>query len=153
MNQTDTIKILVTSRKRKSKDGKKKWTQFLTPMSLVVKGEESKGKQKRWVTVQFCGDEIKKGAERIITRGDIFVKVSDINYPKIYEITKDENGKEVYPIVKVFGFRDFQEKLIEMENPFITEDETEETAIEDVADNTEESNESQLDLPDKNLPF
>jgi len=139
MNQTDIIKILVTSRKRKSKDGKKKWIQFLTPMHLVVKGEESKGKQKRWVTVQFCGEKVKKGAEDIITRGTIDVKVADINYPKIYEITKDENGKDVYPVVKVFGFSNFDEKLIEMENPFITEDETEETAIEDVADNTEES--------------
>lgn len=139
MKQTDIIKILVTSRKRKSKDGKKKWIQFLTPMQLVVKGEESKGKQKRWVTVQFCGEELKKTAEKNITRGDIHVKVSDINYPKIYEITKDENGKDVYPVVKIFGYESFTEKLIEMENPFITEDETEETAIEDVADDSEES--------------
>lgn len=155
MNQTDTIKILVTKRKRKGeKNGKPiKWIQFLTPMSLVVKGEESKGKQKKWVNTVFCGDELKKTAEKIITRGEIDVKVSDISYPKKWEITQDENGKDVYPVVKVYGFSNFNEKLIEMENPFITEDETEEKEIEDVADNSEESNESQLDLPDENAEF
>ena len=127
MKQTDIIKILVTSVKKKSKDGKRKWIQRRTPMMLVVKGEESKGKQKKWINLTFCGKELKTDN---ITRGYLHVKVSDINYPKLYEVTRDEeSGKDIYPEVKVFGYESFTEQLIEVENPFVT-DEEETTEVE-----------------------
>ena len=56
--------------------------------------------------------------------------MSDINYPKVYEVTRDEeSGKDIYPEVKVFGYESFTEQLIEVENPFVT-DEEETTEVE-----------------------
>lgn len=134
MKQSDLIRIFVTSSKKKSKDGKKKWIQFLTKMNLTVKGEEEKGKQPKWVNLSFCGKELSDNAKKSITRGYLTVKVSDLQFPKLYEVTEDENGKRIYPEVKVFGFESFEEKLIEVENPFITEEsDTEETEIEEVS--------------------
>lgn len=135
MKQTDIIKIFITIRKRQSKDGKRKWNQHRTKMNLLVKGEESKGKQDKWVNVTFCGKELSNVAEKF-TRGYLYVKVEDINYPKIFEIVKDEEtGKDIYPEVKIFGFESFKAKEIEMENPFVTdESETEETEIEESED-------------------
>lgn len=128
MKQNDIIKIFVTSRKRQSKDGKRKWLQYRTPMMLVVKGEEEHGKVKKWVNLTFCGKDLKTDN---ITRGYLHVRVSDINYPKVYEITKDEEtGKDIYPETKIFGYESFTEVLPELDNPFIVEEsETEETEI------------------------
>lgn len=131
MKQNDIIKIFITTRKRKSLDGKRKWIQHRTQMKLVVKGEEKSGKQNKWLNVTFCGKELKEQAQKNIGRGFLYVKVSDLNYPKLYEITKDEEtGKDVYPEVKIFGYESFETKEIEMENPFVTDEEdTEETDI------------------------
>lgn len=136
MKQTDLIKILVTSRNVKTKDGKKKFKSFKTKMELVVKGEEEKGKQIRWITTYFAGEQDTKS----ITRGLLTVKVSDIKYPKIYEITKDENGNDVYPSVTIFNYSAFEEKLKDVDNPFVTdEQETSETEIDDSNDEELES--------------
>lgn len=133
MKQTDIIKIMVTSSKRKSKDGKRKWLQHRTHINLIVKGEEEKGKQPKWINLTFCGKELNEVAMKTVTRGNLYVRVSDIQYPKVYEITKDEEtGKDVYPEVKVFAFKRFEEVLKEVENPFITdESDTEEVEIEE----------------------
>ena len=133
MKQTDIIKIMVTSSKRKSKDGKRKWLQHRTHINLIVKGEEEKGKQPKWINLTFCGKELNEVAMKTVTRGNLYVRVSDIQYPKVYEITKDEEtGKDVYPEVKVFAFERFEEVLKEVENPFITdESDTEEIEIEE----------------------
>lgn len=132
MKQSDVIKIFVTSSKKKSKDGKRKWLQFRTKMLLTVKGEEQNGKVAKWVNLTFCGKEMSEYANKHITRGYLHVKVSDIQYPKVYEITEDENGKKSYPEVKLFGFEEFREVLKDVENPFITDEkETEETEIEE----------------------
>ena len=139
MKQTDIIKILVTSAKRQSKDGKRKWKQHRTAMELIVVGEESKGKQKKWVNVNFCGKELSAQAQKDITRGYLYVRVSDLNFPRSYEITKDEDGKDVYPEVKVFGYERFEEQLKEIDNPFVTdESETEETEIEEPSEDSEQ---------------
>ena len=75
---------------------------------------------------------MKEYAEKNFTRGYLYVKVSNINYPKIYEILKDEEtGKDVYPDVKIFGFESFEESMMDVENPFVTDEtETEETEFE-----------------------
>lgn len=135
MKQSDLIRIFVTSSKKKTKDGKRKWIQFRTKMNLTVKGEEEKGKQPKWVNLTFCGKELSENAKKSITRGYLTVKVSDLQFPKVYEIVEnEETGKNEYPEVKVFGFESFEEKLVEVENPFITdENDTEETEIEEVS--------------------
>ena len=138
MKQSDVIKIFVTSSKKKSKDGKRKWIQFRTKMNLIVKGEEEKGKQTKWVNLSFCGKELSDYANKHVTRGNLHVKVSDIQYPKMYEITEDENGKKSYPEVKIFNEFNFTEVLKDVENPFITdEEETEENEIVESGIDTE----------------
>lgn len=138
MKQSDVIKIFVTSSKKKSKDGKRKWIQFRTKMNLTVKGEEEKGKQPKWVNLTFCGKELSDYAIKHVTRGNLHVKVSDIQYPKMYEITEDENGKKIYPEVKIFNEFNFTEVLKDVENPFITdEQETEENEIVESGIDTE----------------
>lgn len=143
MKQSDVIKIFVTSSKKKSKDGKRKWIQFRTKMNLIVKGEEEKGKQPKWVNLTFCGKELSEYAKNKVTRGYLHVKVSDIQYPKVYEITtvettEDGKGKQMYPEVKIFNEFNFVEVLKDVENPFITDEkETEENEIEENGIDTE----------------
>ena len=122
MKQSDLIKIMITKRNRKSEDGKKKWVEFKTPMNLIVKGEEEKGKQKRWVIVRFDENIDTKH----LSRGLLTVKVADISFPKIYEITTDEKtGKPKYPRVYVNAYKEFREVELEVENPFVTEEDEE----------------------------
>lgn len=133
MKQNDLIKIAITRKNRKSTDGKRKWVEFRTPMNLLVAGEEEKGKQKKWVTVVF--DE--KCNTNDISRGLLTVKVSDVSFPKKYEIVTTEDGKKKYPKVYINGIESFQPVEIEVENPFVidsfetAEKETEEVEIAD----------------------
>ena len=136
MKQSDLIKIMITKRNRKSKDGKKKWTEFRSPLMLVVKGEETKGKQKKWLTVRF-GEECET---KNLTRGYLTVKVADVSFPKVFEVTKDEEtGKDKYPVVWINAYKEFREVELEVENPFITDEkETEEIEITDDESEVEE---------------
>ena len=135
MKQSDLIKIMITKRNRKSKDGKKKWTEFRSPLMLIVKGEEEKGKQKKWLTVRF-GDDVDT---KNLSRGYLTVFVRDVSFPKVFEITKDETGKDKYPVVWVNSYQEFRPVEVEVENPFVTDEkETEETEITDDEFETEE---------------
>jgi len=128
MKQSDLIKIMITKRNRQSKDKKQKWVEFRSPLMLIVKGEEEKGKQKRWLTVKF-GENCET---KNLSRGYLTVKVADVSFPKIYEITKDEDGKDKYPVVWINAYKEFREVELEVENPFVTDEkETEETEITD----------------------
>ncbi len=134
MKQTDVIEILVTSTKRKSKDGKRRWVQLRTKMDLVIVGQEEKGKQEKWVNLTLCGKDLSKRGEEI-TRGVLKIRVSDMTFPKVYNVTEteDENGeiKKVYPEVKVFNYESFEPREREVENPFVTvEKDTSETEID-----------------------
>lgn len=127
MKQNDLIKILITKRNLKSKDGKKKFSTFRTKMFLLVKGEEEKGKQEKWVTVKFPSDVDTKN----LSRGLLTVKVADISFPRIYEVTNNKNGEVEYPTVWVREFKEFHSIEREVENPFITDEvDTEETDID-----------------------
>lgn len=130
---------MITKRNRKSQDGKKKWIEFRTPMNLVVKGEEEKGKQKRWINVKFSDDCDTK----TLSRGLLTVRVGDISFPKVYEITEDQTtGKKKYPYVYINEYREFRNVEKEIDNPFVTdESETDETEI----DNDSESDQSEED--------
>ena len=131
MKQNDLIKIAITKVNRKSNDGKNKWSEFLTPMMLVVAGEEDAGKQKKWVKVAF-DDAIKK---KELSRGLLTVKVADISFPKKYEVIVGEDGKKKYPRVYINSFIEFHPVEVEVENCFVTDDfevaeqETEEVEI------------------------
>lgn len=129
MKQNDLIKIMITKRNQKSKDGKKRYSIFRTKMNLIVKGEEEKGKQQKWITVKFPSDVDTKE----LSRGLLTVKVADVSFPNVFEVTQDENGKDVYPVVWIRAFKEFRSIEREVENPFITDEfDTEETEIEEV---------------------
>lgn len=129
MKQNDLVKIMIYCGKTHG-DGKKKFRTFYTKMNLLVKGEEEKGKQNKSVTVKFTSDVNSKN----ISRGLLTCTVKDVGFPRVYEITeeKQEDGsvKKIYPVVWIRGYKSFEEKEYDVENPFITDDEeTEESEI------------------------
>ena len=127
MKQNDLITIIIKSKMNKTTDGKKKFRSYRTPMNLIVVGQEEKGKQIREVTVKFVSDVDSKN----ITNGKLTCYVKDLNFPRKYEITENENGEKVYPVVWVRGFKSFEETEYDIENPFVTDEhETEEIEFE-----------------------
>lgn len=127
MKQNDLITIIIKSKMKKSRDGKKKFRTFRTPMNLVVVGEEEKGKQIKEINVKFVSAIDTKN----ITNGKLTCYVRDLNFPRKYEITENENGDKEYPVVWIRAFQTFEPVEIDVENPFVTnETETEETEIE-----------------------
>lgn len=129
MKQNDLVKIMIYCGKTHN-DGKKKFRTFYTKMNLLVKGEEEKGKQPKSVTVKFTSDVDSKN----ISRGLLTCAVKDVGFPRVYEIKREEQEdgtmKDVYPVVWIRGYKSFEEKEYDVENPFITdEEETEETEI------------------------
>lgn len=132
MKQNDLITIIIKSKMVKSKDGKRKFRSYRTPMNLIVVGEEEKGKQLKEVTVKFTNDVDVKN----ITNGKLTAYVRDLGFPRKYEITEepDDNGEIVkkYPTVWIRGFKSFTETEIDVENPFVTDEhETSETVIDE----------------------
>lgn len=148
---------MITKRNHKSENGKK-WVSFRTKMNLLVKGEEEKGKQVKWVDVKVYD---KAYPDDALSRGIITAYVRDINYPKVYEITEDENGKTTYPVVKIFAIQNFTPVELEYENPFVCDEhETEETEIDnpeeffnEIEQASQNEEEPEIDLPDEKLPF
>lgn len=128
MKQNDLVTILIKSKMRKTADGKKKFRSYRTPMSLIVVGEEEKGKQRKEITVKFVSDVDTKN----ITNGKLTCYVKDLNFPRRYEVTENEKGEKEYPVVWIRGFKSFSEIEYDVENPFITDEvETEETEIDE----------------------
>lgn len=128
MKQNDLVTIIIKSKMAKSKDGKKKFRTFRTPMNLIVVGEEEKGKQVKEVNVKFTSDVDAKN----ITHGKLTCYVKDLGFPRKWEVTENEKGEKEYPVVWVRGFKSFEETEYDVENPFVTdESETEEVEIEE----------------------
>ena len=127
MKQNDLVTLIIKSKTVKSKDGKKKFRTFRTPMNLIVRGEEEKGKQVKEVTVKFVSDVDTKN----ITNGKLTCYVRDLGFPsKYYEVTEDENGEKVYPTVWIRGYKSFEEVERDIENPFVSDEkETPESEI------------------------
>ena len=128
MKQNDLVKIRVYRGKAIQK-GKNKIATYYTKMMIIVKGEEEKGKQLKSVTLKFTSDVDNKN----ITSGMLTAIVKDVSFPRVYEITIDEEtGKKVYPTVWVRSYKSFEEIEQDVENPFvIDEPDTEETIIEE----------------------
>lgn len=128
MKQNDLVTLIIKSKIAKSKDGKKKFRSFRTPMKLLVAGEEEKGKQIKEVTVKFVSEVDTKN----ITHGKLTCYVKDLGFPRKYEITENEKGEKEYPVVWVRAYKSFEEIEYDVENPFVTDEpETEETEIEE----------------------
>lgn len=108
----------------------RKFNTYFTKCRLVKKGEEDKGKQEVWLNVKFRNNV----ATSNLKNGTLIVEPKHINMPYVYEITKDEKGKDVYPTLWVRGYNKFIPNVVKYsQDIFVVDDEeeTEETEIED----------------------
>lgn len=122
------IKLLLKSKKKQTKDGKKKFRTYFTDVMIVVKGEESKGKQRKTLTVKF--DKDCPNTSQLV-RGFLTVDEKDIDMPFKYQIQKID-GKDSYPTIFIHKFDSYEEKKGASTIEFLTdEDETEDTVIDE----------------------
>lgn len=87
------IKIKVITKEHTTKDGKRKFKTYYTPCKILVKGEEEKGKQLKFLNVKFKDGKTPKYKVSIL--------VATAYVPYIYEIKEDENGNKNYPFVYI----------------------------------------------------
>lgn len=122
-----SVKLLLKSKKKKAKNGAQ-FRTFFTDVMILVKGEESKGKQKKTLTVKFD-----KGVNTSnLIRGYLTVEEKDIDLPFKYQVLKREDGSDSYPIIYIRNYSNYEEKRGNSTITFLTEeDETEETVIDD----------------------
>lgn len=132
------IKLLLKSKKKKAKNGASFRTYF-TDVMIVVKGEESKGKQKKTLTVKFDKSvDISK-----LIRGFVTCDESDIDLPFKYQVQTKEDGKVSYPTIFIRKIKSYEENKGKSTIEFITdESETDDTVIdEDEVEEVEEDEE------------
>ena len=98
------IKILSKQKEITTKDGKtRKIRDWWTNANIVVAGEESKGRQRKSITVKFTQDvQLPKDVHYAIIEG---VLGEQLGLPTKYEVTTDKDGKKVYPTVWVRGYK------------------------------------------------
>lgn len=121
------ITLLLKSKKKQTKEGRQFRTYF-TDVMMIVKGEESKGKQRKTLTVKFDKDcpNVSK-----LVRGLLTVDEKDIDLPFKYQI-QEKDGKPSYPHIYIRKFEKYEEQKGKSTIQFITEeDETEDTVIDD----------------------
>lgn len=105
------IKIFVVSAKGKSKD--KTFFNYRTPMNLIVKGEEDKGPQTKYVDLKFRQTADIKGVKigKDYIRGYLLCKPENVDAPHIYEIkeeSKDGVLTKKYPAVWVSAVEEYE---------------------------------------------
>ena len=133
------VKLLVKSKKKKNANTGAQFRTYFTDVEIVVKGEESKGLQRKTIDVRFD----KTVDTKNIVRGLITCNEEDIVMPYKWQIVTKDNGKESYPSVFIKKVLDYEEQRGKSTIRFITEeDETSETVIDDEeVEVTEESEE------------
>ena len=85
------------------KSKKTSFPSYYTPVMIVVKGEEEKGEQQKGLKVLFSKEADKK-LPVDFKGGIIEADGSDINFPFIYEIKKNQDGEDDYPFVYIKKF-------------------------------------------------
>lgn len=89
------------------KSKKTEFPSYWTPVHIVVKGEEEKGAQAKGLNVYFSKSADKKLP--VDFKGGILeLDGADVNMPFVYEITKDEDGKDNYPFVYIKDFKEIK---------------------------------------------
>lgn len=121
------VKLLLKSKKKKAKNGAQFRTYF-TDVMILVKGKESKGKQRKTLTVKFD----KNVNVSNLIRGYLTVDEKDIDLPFKYQIQKREDGTDSYPIIFIRKYNNYEEKRGSSTIEFLTEEnETEDVSIDD----------------------
>lgn len=132
-----TIKFMVYSKRVKATTGKTFVKRFTTYEFLNEDGTRTR----KGIDVKFTQKAFKDCDlnEKDITRGVLEVKADALGCPDKYEITKDENGKDIYPSVWVRdgGVVSFEERKVEHEFHFTPVDDNE-LDTEEVSLNEEE---------------
>lgn len=129
------MKLFIYSKKKKTKEGRE-FTSYWAYMMLTVKGEESKGKQRKSVNVSFTKDTNPKN----ITRG---VLEGEFDCPRIYEV-KEKDGKAKYPTIYVTKIDKFTEQKWHARQ--------EDLIAEDIGGEDEPSSDGETETKD-DLPF
>ena len=129
------IKLVVYVRVRKNKKGKT-FPSYSTKMNIIVKGEEEKGAQEKYVDLKFGKDVDRKIIDSLKGKNYITCNAEDVSAPFVYEVSEETNEDGVlvkkYPVVWVNGV--LEAKVAPKKHPtqsaFVTdEEETEETEI------------------------
>lgn len=130
------VKLLLKSKQKQTKDGRK-FRAFFTTAMIVVKGEEEKGKQRKTLNVKFD----KSVETKNYVRGIIVCDEKDIDIPFKYQIIQ-KNGKDSYPSVYVRKVKSYEEVKAKSTATFLLEeDETEETTIDEEVEVVENEDE------------
>lgn len=91
----------------KGKPKKVEFLRYFAPVKMLVKGEESKGKQAKSLTVKFTKDvQLPKDARFFILTVD--ESKGQIGCPFIYEVTEDEDGNKIFPVIWIRGYEDIK---------------------------------------------
>lgn len=127
-NTNKTIKLLAI--KKVVNTNKVKFDTFKTKMLLVVKGEEEKGLQEKWVDLKFRQEVKNRPTKTSILVCDEY----KVDPPSTYQIVKDkETGKDIYPVCWVREIKEIKEvKRKASQDAFIVDEEDdEELEVED----------------------
>lgn len=137
------------------KSNKTQFPSYWAPVTIVVKGEEEKGAQKKGLNVYFSKVADKK-LPVDFKGGIIEVKSEDINAPYIYEIKQTDEGKDDYPFIYIKDIVSIS-PLKPRANTctfLVDEEDTSETSIEETPKETKKGKQvKEEDLPDDDLPF
>ena len=121
----ETLRLVLV--KKTITKGKNKFNTYFTIMKLP---EEPNGEAiQHSVTVKFRKDVDTSSFGK---RGIITVDKKEISAPTLYQITKDENGNDVYPTIWIRSYEDY---CTTKSNPiqqsmFVVEDEEETQEVE-----------------------
>lgn len=125
--------IKLTLFKKEIINGKSRFNRYFTFMNLP---EEYGGElHQHGVTVKFV-DEL--DLPKFAFKGTLVIEdeANDISTPRIYQIKKDKDGKDVYPVVWIRNFKSYtpkdnKEKNVATQSMFVVdEEETQEVEFE-----------------------
>ena len=115
-SNSDVLGLQVKAKTLTTKDGKKKFQSVKVMMNIrtfVNKDGKviDKGYTNRWIDLHFTQDAFKTDCYegcilkdiKDIKTGMLYVKADYVDAPNVYKVTKDEEGKDIYPSVWIKG--------------------------------------------------
>ena len=115
------VELMIYVKNQQKKDGGK-FLKYSTRYNFLMEDGTRKAK---YCTLRFTDKAFENSpvAKADIKRGLLVVDASKVNIPDKWVITKDENGKDVYPVCKIFGgIQSFTHVAVEHEFHFDTSD-------------------------------
>lgn len=99
--QKQLVELMIYSKKVKGKNGSS-FISYATKYNFL---QEDGTRKPKYIKVKFTDDAFKESPvkKEEIKRGILKVDGEQIGCPDKYEITKDENGKDIYPVCWIRG--------------------------------------------------